>query len=126
MAVHEDWLLSQIHMLIQFFARTFFGKDTAPYEIVDPTPLAGSDPLQRAIEEKLASDDLCGAEDLLFDAFEAGNLNHLRLAITFYDEIARLSDGELRARNFSREEIFEGLCEILQIYKLPLPFPDFS
>jgi hypothetical protein len=52
------------------------------------------------------------AEDLLFEMVEAGDHEGEILArgISFYQRLARKSNAELRAGNFSREEVDEGLA----------------
>ena len=54
------------------------------------------------------------AEDLLFEMLEAGDDGREILArgISFYQRLARKSDTELRAGNFSREEVDEGLARL--------------
>ena len=54
------------------------------------------------------------AEDLLFEMLEAGDHEGEILArgISFYQRLARKSDAELRASNFSREEVDEGLAQL--------------
>ena len=54
------------------------------------------------------------AEDLLFEMLEEGDLEGEIFArgISFYQRLARKSNAELRAGNFSREEVDEGLAQL--------------
>ena len=59
---------------------------------------------------------ICEAEDELFIAVQDGEERTLEAAVLFYTEVNKLSDKALEEINFSREEIFEGLKEICNIY----------
>ena len=54
------------------------------------------------------------AEDLLFEMLESGDHEGEILArgMSFYQRLARKSDAELRAGNFSRDEVDEGLAQL--------------
>ena len=57
------------------------------------------------------------AEDLL----EPGNREALAAALRFYRQANALTDAELEAQDFTREELLEGLEQAVKQYGLSLP-----
>lgn len=60
----------------------------------------------------------CEAEDLLYEKLDLNDHEILAAAIQFYGELNALSDEELEAHNFSREEILTGLTDVCKRYGL--------
>jgi hypothetical protein len=83
--------------------------------VEDEARLTVTDCLHRELMELLAKGRICEAEDSLFDQFQPGSTDHLRLALDFYQRVNLMSDGELEARNFSRDEIYDGLRDIMNL-----------
>lgn len=113
MAYKQDWFMRQLQSWVQFVARILFHKDTVQYEIVDEQRLSQTDLFYQEILRLLQSGNICAAEDLLFAQFEPGNELHLQIALEFYQRLSLLDDESLEAGNFSREEIAQGLKDIL-------------
>lgn len=126
MFYEKDWILRQINMLVQFVARTVFHKNTVEYEIEDEQNLTNTDLLYNRIKALLTENKICEAENILFDNLDDKNPGYLALALDFYQTINKLSDQELEEHNFSRQEINDGLREIIyQHSKLSiLPFDE--
>lgn len=111
--LQQDWIMRQIQQLVQFVSRMIFGRDHVEYEIADKTHMSQTDLLYKAVQALLSERDICAAEDLLFAEAEEDSPEFLKLCLDFYRTINLLPDQELEDRNFSRQEIQEGLTEIL-------------
>lgn len=114
MAFQQDWVLRQIETIVQFAARMLFKKDDIDYEIPDPEHMDDTDILYLQINDLVARGKIGAGEDLLFKELEEGNNRHIRLVLDFYQRLNALSDEELLAADFSREEIEEGLRAALK------------
>lgn len=80
----------------------------------------GSDVLAYRLKKLLHKRRINEAENLLFETLEASPLpSYGRTALDFYREISTLSDEELAAADFSREEIADGLREVQRLLELP-------
>ena len=96
----KDWLLNQIDDLIEFLAKVFLNQTTTEY-------------LPENINE---------AENLLFDKIDVQNPKHLAIAINFYDKLNKLTDETLESSHYSREEINQGLNDILDEFGIKIDF----
>lgn len=114
----QDWVMRQIEILVQFIARTIFGKTTIEYVVKDENAYTESDLLHGRLKELLAEGRICEAEDLLFNSIDSENVSYLEVAVDFYQSLNRLTDEELSAANFSREEISEGLASVIKKYNV--------
>ena len=54
------------------------------------------------------------AEDLLFEDFDPKYNRDLMVALDFYNRLNNFDDNYLRENNFSREEIEEGLRDVVK------------
>ena len=59
------------------------------------------------------------AEDLLFENLVYSD-KYIELASDFYQRLNQLSDDQLDAGNFSREEIYDGYIEIMALLGVPI------
>ena len=119
MGYNQDWLLNQIEAIGRFVAKLVFKKDTIVYEINDHDNYSQTDLLYKEIQLLIKQDEICKSENLLFENLDENNIDYLKLALDFYQTISTLNDEKLEKCNFSREEIAEGLHDILEIYKIP-------
>lgn len=114
----QDWIMRQIQMIAQMLAKILFGKETTDYIVEDEENLNGTDLLYKAISEKLASGDIGGAEDILFEALENGGRENLEVAVDFYSRLNKMTDAQLEAADFSREEVEDGLRNAVALFGL--------
>ena len=77
-----------------------------------------TDLLYREISRLVAEGKICEAEDLLYERLDIDDLNHLEMAVDFYQTVNRLDDTELERCNFSRDEIDDGLKTIMNMFGL--------
>lgn len=115
MIYEKDWFMRQIKVMVRSIAQLVFHRDIVEYAVEDEAHLTLADSLHRELMELLAKGKICEAEDGLFEQFQPGNADHLRLALDFYQRVDLLTDGELEACNFSRDEIYDGLRDIMSL-----------
>ena len=118
MAFQQDWVMRQIEMLVQFVARTIFHQDSISYDIIDESNLSQPDLIYNKLRELIAEREICEAENLLFENLDKDDNKSLALALDFYQNINRMTDDELEAHNFSRQEINDGVREILHMFNI--------
>lgn len=107
----HDWLMRRIQMLAEFVARVIFRSNDSSYELNEEQ--AGEmGELYAKLRELLLTDNINDAEDTLYENF-CDSEDYLRLAVWFYSEVNLMSDDELKAAGYSREEIYEGLQGVL-------------
>ena len=118
----DDYIMRQIEMLSRSLAKVFFNKDTETLEIlgddaqIDELALA-----ERIVREKTDSRNINEAENYLYELIEEGPTpGKLKLALWFYHELRKMTDEELEAADFSREEIEEGLEGVLKFYNIEM------
>jgi len=107
-------------MTIHLIVKLALKKDFLQYEVQDEANLSQTDLLYRRLGKLLDEHKICDAEDLLFSNFD-NSREYLTLAIDFYNRLNGFSDDALENNNFSREEIYEGLNEIIRRHGISLP-----
>ena len=126
MFYEQDWVMKQIKLLVRFVARAVFKKDTAEYKELIEESLAGTDLLHKELLQFLSEGRICEAENFLFDNLDKSFQSHLALSLDFYERLNLLSDEELENGNFSREEIKDGLNNVLRLFGLDFVRDMFS
>lgn len=111
MIYEKDWLMRQIQLLVQMLARLLFQKDAISYELPPEAARTSDDTLYAELMRLIAAGNVCEAENRLFERIEPGNLNHMRIALAFYQELNGWSDAALEAAGFPREEIASGVSD---------------
>ncbi len=120
MFYQKDYLMRLIEDIVRIIAKIFFGKDYASYQYIDEMMLSKTDLWYRQIMELIEQRRLCEAEDILFDGLEADNKDHMSVALDMYLAMNALTDDELDAADFSREEIKDGLKKVTQLFGVNL------
>ena len=113
MLFEKDWMMRQITVLVRSVAQLVFHRDSVQYTVEDVTRLTATDQLHNDLMNLVAEGKLNEAEDFLFEHYLPGDREYLRLALDFYQRLNLLTDDELEARNFSRDEIHDGLKDIM-------------
>lgn len=116
----DDYIMRQINLLSQGFAKTFFHKDTSFIDLFDENDdLSASGVLYHRLKKLLEEDKLGEAEDLLFEEIDINPLPaHFYTAMQFYRELAQMTDERLANAGFPREEIEAGLNDVARIYNV--------
>ena len=113
----QDYMMRQIKSWVRALLRMLFQVDTE-----DPNrELLESDQqttFSRMIDS-VENGSIGEAEDMLFEHLEeSGEQKDLKMALLFYSYLNEKSDKFLAANGFSREEVKEGLSDVLSEYGL--------
>jgi len=114
----KDFIIREIENFSKF-VMGIFRKEKIKYEIVaEEGELSEDDFLFYRLQEMIYDGKINDAENTLFERIEKDlKLEHLKLAENFYSEVIKMSDDYLQRQNYSREEIFESLDQIKDIYE---------
>ena len=119
MSYHQDWLMRQIEAISAMLAYMLTGKKRQSDAVEEHRQtLSGTDPLYQKLQALVSQGLICEAENLLFAAMEEADPAVPEAAVQFYTDINQLSDAQLEACDFSREEIMEGLKTVCVHYGL--------
>lgn len=119
----QDWIMRQIETLTLTIAKLVFQKDIPDYRPGDDGR-TDADALYTSLLTLTGQGQYGDAEDLLFEAIdEAGEPcpAFLDVANDFYARLNHLSDQELAAGSFSRQEIEDGLRDVMDQFGVELP-----
>lgn len=118
----QDWMMRQIETMTLAIAKLMFHKDSAEYEMRGgQEALTAADSLHASLNALLREGRVAEGEDLLFSSLNTEDPAFLEAAVDFYFRLNLLSDQELEAGNFSRQEIEEGLRDVMDQYSVVLP-----
>ena len=112
----QNWIMRQIKAIADTIAAIIFRKAEISYEIQDETNHTETDILFLRLNKMLDDGDINGAEDALFEQLNPTDINYLLLAVDFYQRLNEKSDEELECDGFSRDEVKDGISEIMEIY----------
>ena len=116
---HQDWLMRQIEMMAATLGYVLFGVKTHIARVEQlPDTVSGTEGLAARLLAMVGAGEFCGAEDTLFAALEEGDPDAPAAAVEFYAALNRLSDAELEAGNFPRDEIESGLRSVCRMLGL--------
>ena len=117
---YQDWLMSQIKIMIDMIAKIVFKKDNVQFDIYEESNSVEVYKLYERLINLTNQLKLNEAEDILFDKINNNDLIYMKVAMDFYDRLNKLSDEELEIGNFTREEIKLGLEDVLKLYHISL------
>ncbi len=115
----KDWLVDQIEGIINLVAKVFLHKEDASYQVSD-TNLSDEDLLYITLNNMVEKREINEAENLLFNEVTTLNEKNLAIAVNFYSKLNQLNDETLQEANYSREEITQGLHDIMQRFGIQL------
>ena len=118
---HQDWVMKQIELMVDFVAKIIFKKDNKEINIYDESKSTEIHRLYEKLINLINQNKFDEAENLLFENVNSDDYDYLRIAINFYDKINKLKDEDLDKGNFTREEIKMGIEDILRLYNISLP-----
>jgi len=101
-------------------ARLIFLRDDITYEIRDEENFTDTDLLFLRLCTLLDDNKVNEAENLLFEELDTQDQGHLRLALDFFNRVNNMSDEELEAAEYSRDEIAGGIDDIKMLFGIPL------
>lgn len=120
MSIKQDWLMRNIEMMIEILARFIFHDQKVTYELPKQETFSGQQQLCNALEKLLEQKQIGKAEDMLYNNRKENDENYIRIVIWFYQKINNYSDEELEQCNFPRQEIQQGLEDIVKQLQLPI------
>ena len=121
MYMKQDWLMRQIQMMTAAIAQLVLGKSGVEVDTKEASGLDRTDLINNELQLFIGQRRLREAEALLFRNLDPENQDRLRLALDFYEALNRLSDEDLEACRYPREEIDRGLHDVMDYYGLYLP-----
>lgn len=123
----QDWILRQVQMIMQTILhaddrQSMLLQEQLEYEVEDlsnskQVPDVGS--FYYDIMALLNTGQINQAENMLFEAVRQDEEKvHLLAAMDFYANLFRMNDDFLKKHSYTREEIGQGLKDILQLYHI--------
>lgn len=114
MLYQEDWFMRQIEAMTRAIAQLALhrelGSETSETYRADLNARSG--PL-----DKLLSDGEIGAaEDWLFENMDTSDPEWLEIALHFYLRLSKIPETDLRAKDFSQEEVLRGLQDVCRAF----------
>ena len=119
MGFQDDWIMRQIDIVARFVANLVFNKNEISYQPETTEMLSETDRLHLQLNSLIKEGRIGEAEDVLFDNAVFSD-KYIELATDFYRRLNSMTDRELDAGGFSREEIFDGYTEILTMLGVPV------
>lgn len=112
--------MNQLYQLTAFLAKALFKKDSPI--IPDNALPENSEPgiVLTRIRQLLAEGNINTAENLLFDSFDRQKPYFIAIGLELYAKISELDDKALEDADFSREEIQEGIGDMLKFYNIKI------
>lgn len=120
----QDWIMRQIETLTLTIAKIVFQKDTTEYAMSqqeEASVLSEADDLYVAMLTLTEEGRFDAAENMLFDCLDTEDSAFLDVANDFYYRLNLLTDQELTTGNFSRQEIQDGLEDVIRQFGIVLP-----
>ena len=108
----QDYIMRMINNLVKFLSKIVFNKEIPVYETSQKEEYAQSDDLHKNLLSLLSDGKINEAEDMLFEDFNPKDNKDLMVALDFYNRLNNMDDEYLKANDFSREEIEQGLRDI--------------
>ena len=102
----------------QMLARVLGSQAWEPDRCAEVWEAAAGDcpPLLEELKALCGRGEINAAENLLFEELDFSDPGTLPIALAFYEHLNRFTDQELEARDYSREEIFEGVKDCAEQY----------
>lgn len=112
----QDYMKRMIKDMARFLARIILNKDTVTYELTKDEIYTKTDYVHRQLLSLIMQGKINEAENMLHEEFKHRNERCMELALDFYSRLNDLDDEFLMKNNFTREEIEQGLKEIVKRY----------
>lgn len=113
--LEQDYIMRLIKEAVRMLMKLLFNIDTASPAIEQFDSLERQG-IYNELEQKLDEGAINEAEEELFEGLDETNREDLKLAIMFYSYLNEKDDEFLAANQFSRQEIKDGLMDVLNRY----------
>lgn len=116
----HDWFMRQIEDMTRVLAKILFDRMPQTEELFETeTVISQSDFLYYRLQKLMRKAHINEAENLLFEQLEEDkSAENLKVAIAFYEGLQEMSEEQLQTADFSREEIYEGLKAVKELYDI--------
>jgi hypothetical protein len=105
-----------IRELAKNVGKTVLNKQEASAEQIALDNIGSTDILKIILKRLVKDGQYNSAENVIFEAISKNNSQEVyEVAISFYNQLLEKSDKELEDRNFSREEVYQGLEDLENI-----------
>ena len=113
--VEQDYIMRIIHEVVRTFLKLVFHIDEEKQEEVqfEDTEVAGSYETLCAMADR---GEINQAENILYEELEESNLEYLKMAVLFYNHLNTMSNEFLEKCDYSRQEIAEGMKQVIKMY----------
>lgn len=118
MVLSQEILLKQIKTISKLIGKILLNNEDFSYVLPESKNYSEFDKFYVQLTEMLDNNKINEAEDLLFKNIDGLNLNHLQIALSFYEKLAQKSEDELVKNNFSKEEVEQGFLDVLKLYNI--------
>ena len=115
----KDWIMDQIESFIETIHKVFLHEDNLTHDIAQ-TENTTQDSLYQKLDLLIHERKINEAENLLFDHLEPKDEKELAGAVDFYSKLNQLNDETLESANYSREEIEQGLKDIMNEFGIKI------
>lgn len=114
MYVENDYILRLIHEIIRLLIRLLTGKDIDQSEELRLSP--ENEEFYRRLLTMTDDGDINAAENELIAGIRLDDTQYLQLSLLYFEYLNGKSDSFLTEHNFSREEIWDDIKSITNIY----------
>lgn len=118
----QDYIMRLIHQIVMFLMNLLFRRKEEDEE-VHQQDRQGNLLLHGCKSEKyhslidMVQHGLVNeAENQLYENMDTADMEELKLALLFYDAVNELSNEELKQSSYTRQEIREGIAQVLEMY----------
>lgn len=121
MSVFEnDFIMRQIEDMTGLLGKVFLHKQKKEELEEEELNDENAKKYLRKIKERIANKDYKEAMKILHEEFMQGNVEYLRVALFHFDLLNALSDAELKAASYSRNDLYYDLQFISELYGIHL------
>lgn len=117
MNIQEDWFLKSITIYTDYL----FAVVGEYAKKVSEEEFRKKNDFESLLESYMKADFINEGENFIFDHASSHHPEYLFSILQFYLRLLYYSDDRLKVLDFSREEIYEGLEDIAEIYGYPIP-----
>ena len=116
MGLEQDYIMKMIEQLINFLVKKIFKfKSKDELESLD-ADYEKNNEVYKKLKNMIDEGKINEAENELFDNIDSKNEEGLKLALVFYNYLNSKSTQYLEENNFSKEEVKEGLRDVVKMY----------
>lgn len=112
MELEKDYILRMIKDLTKSIAHIVLGKSEIEYELPEKSNYSKIDFLYVKLLELVNNGHINEAEDMLFYEINTSDITQFEMAISFYLYLNDFGDDYLESKDYSRDEISEGIKSI--------------